>query len=216
VPVTPDEIARDAAAAVAAGAGAVHVHARDADGSETLSASACGAVIEALRGAAPGVPVGLSTGLWIEGSVEARVAALSAWEVLPDFASVNVYEEGAGEVCALLAARGVGLEAGLATISHVPLLPAAEWLRVLVEVEEPEPFDAVASAAAISAAMRDAGVTAPQLHHGEGVATWAVLTAAIKGGHDVRVGLEDTLVLPDGRVARDNAQLVAHCGRLGR
>jgi uncharacterized protein (DUF849 family) len=35
------------------------------------------------------------------------------------------------------------------------------------------------------------------------------LKEAIKGGWDVRVGLEDTLVLPDGRVARDNAELVS-------
>ena len=36
-----------------------------------------------------------------------------------------------------------------------------------------------------------------------------MLEAAITAGHDIRVGLEDTLVLPDGNRARDNAELVA-------
>jgi uncharacterized protein (DUF849 family) len=181
VPLTASEIARDAAAVVAAGAAALHVHPRAADGRETLSAPDCAAVLEAVRGSCPGVPVGLSTGLWIEGDGSRRLAAIEAWEVLPDYVSVNVYEEGAAELCSLLRARGVGLEAGLASVTDVERMPRFEWLRVLVEVEEAEPSDAVRAAASISAALRSAGVAAPQLHHGEGVATWAVITAAIKG-----------------------------------
>jgi uncharacterized protein (DUF849 family) len=36
-----------------------------------------------------------------------------------------------------------------------------------------------------------------------------VLAAAADAGVDTRVGLEDVLVLPDGRAATDNAELVA-------
>lgn len=36
-----------------------------------------------------------------------------------------------------------------------------------------------------------------------------MIQAALAKGRHVRVGLEDTLVLPDGRRARDNAELVA-------
>jgi uncharacterized protein (DUF849 family) len=36
-----------------------------------------------------------------------------------------------------------------------------------------------------------------------------LLEAALGRGYDTRIGFEDTLVLPDGRVARDSAQLVA-------
>jgi uncharacterized protein (DUF849 family) len=32
---------------------------------------------------------------------------------------------------------------------------------------------------------------------------------ALRRGYDARIGLEDTLELPDGRLARDNAQMVA-------
>ena len=47
------------------------------------------------------------------------------------------------------------------------------------------------------------------MHHGFGVATWDVLRRAKARGHGWRVGLEDTLVLPDGRPAASNAELVS-------
>ena len=216
VPLTPEEIAREGAAAAAAGAGALHVHPRGPDGRETLEASVCGAVVEAVRESCPGVPVGLSTGQWIVGGTEARLEAISRWELQPDFVSVNVYEDGVAELCDLLDARGVRLEAGLATSLDVARMPHVEWLRVLVEVEERKADRAVACAAAVEAALDEAGMTAPQLHHGEGPPTWAVLARAMERGHDVRIGLEDTLVLPDGGRARDNAELVAAAVRLNR
>jgi len=58
------------------------------------------------------------------------------------------------------------------------------------------------------------GFTAPRLHHGEGAATWSVLRAAIRLGRDVRVGLEDTVVLEDGRPASGNRELVQAAARL--
>jgi uncharacterized protein (DUF849 family) len=53
-----------------------------------------------------------------------------------------------------------------------------------------------------------ANVRTPRLYHGVEVATWAVVRDARRRGRDVRIGLEDTLVLPDGSPARDNSQLV--------
>jgi uncharacterized protein (DUF849 family) len=47
VPVSPDELARDAAAVRAAGANELHIHARTAEGAETLDPAA---VAEALAG----------------------------------------------------------------------------------------------------------------------------------------------------------------------
>jgi uncharacterized protein (DUF849 family) len=41
-----------------------------------------------------------------------------------------------------------------------------------------------------------------------------VVSAAAAEGIDVRIGLEDTLVLPDGRVATDNGQLVVAAATL--
>ena len=80
--------------------------------------------------------------------------------------------------------------------------------RVLVEPRSENPYEAVQVAHEIDTTLEAAGVKAPQLHHGEGPATWAVLDAAVKAGHDIRIGLEDVLTLPDMRRAPDNAALV--------
>ena len=64
-------------------------------------------------------------------------------------------------------------------------------------------------AAAIDLILDDGLSQAPRLHHGAGVATWSVMAAAIENGHDVRVGLEDTLVLGDRSLALNNAVLVS-------
>ena len=72
----------------------------------------------------------------------------------------------------------------------------------------------MALAAAIEAALDRHGLTAPRLHHGYGVATWSVLRAAIGLGRDIRIGLEDTVVLADGRPASGNRELVEAAVRL--
>jgi uncharacterized protein (DUF849 family) len=46
------------------------------------------------------------------------------------------------------------------------------------------------------------------------VATWAILRAAVQLGRDIRVGLEDTVVLEDGRLASGNPELVQAAARL--
>jgi uncharacterized protein (DUF849 family) len=84
VPLTAAELAAAAAAAVAAGAEAVHMHPRDARGRESLLAADVGAAVAAVRRACPGVPVGVSTGLWISGGdVPARRAVVGGWAGLP-------------------------------------------------------------------------------------------------------------------------------------
>ena len=220
VPLTAHELAQDAAAAVAAGAAALHVHPRGADGAETLDAANCGTAITAIRAACPGVPVGLSTGAWMAPDPGVRAGLIESWTVLPDYASVNFSEAGAAGVCAVLLRRGIGIEAGLWSVDDVRTFVASDlaaWcLRVLVEVPPPDPEQAVAAAAAIDAGLDRAEIWLPRLHHGDGVATWAVLDAAVNLGRDIRVGLEDTLRLPDGAPARDNAALVAAAVQLVR
>lgn len=48
-------------------------------------------------------------------------------------------------------------------------------------------------------------VKAPRLQHGYGEVTWILIEDAVRRGLDTRVGLEDTLYLPDGSPARNNA-----------
>jgi uncharacterized protein (DUF849 family) len=205
LPLTPAELARDALAARRAGAFAVHVHPRDARGAETLDARACDAAVAAIRSAAGALPVGLSTAETIDRDPFARAAAVGAWRERPDFVSVNVAELGwAGIVRAALHA-GIAIEAGLASPRDAEVLASSPFahqlLRALVEVR-----DGAAEAAAIGELIP---ANIPQLWHGYGERTWEVLAAAAAGGHDVRVGLEDVITLPDGSVAASNAELVA-------
>jgi hypothetical protein len=61
-----------------------------------------------------------------------------------------------------------------------------------------------------------AGITLEQVHHGYGIACWAVNRRGLDRGHGIRTGLEDITLLPDGNPARDNAELVATCAHLIR
>ena len=60
------------------------------------------------------------------------------------------------------------------------------------------------------------GITLEQVHHGYGIACWAVNRRGLDRGHGIRTGLEDITLLPDGKQARDNADLVAAAARLIR
>jgi uncharacterized protein (DUF849 family) len=221
---TPDDIAGEARAAVDAGGAALHIHPRGADGAESMHPDVEAAWLGAVRRAVPGVPVGVTTGAWIEPDPQQRLETVRAWSVLPDFASVNMQEAGAVELCELLLERGIGVEPGVADLDDAQMLLrsglASRCERVLVEVEGDDADAAVEMAAAIDAELAAAGVDVPILHHGFGADTWAVIEAAIALGRDIRIGLEDTLTLPDGSTARGNAELVAAAiglvRRLGR
>jgi uncharacterized protein (DUF849 family) len=212
VPLSPEEIARDASAAVSAGAAALHVHPRAADGSETLDPVVCDAVVGAIRDACPGTPIGLTTGIWIEPDQARRLALISSWATPPDFVSVNLREAGTPELCDRLLRRRIGIEAGVWTVGDAEALAALdignECVRVLVETQRTEPRAAIAEARAIDDELDRARIRVARLHHGEGLATWAVIEAALERHHDIRIGLDDTLQLPNGTPARDNAELV--------
>ena len=77
-----------------------------------------------------------------------------------------------------------------------------------MEPLDAQPDDALAGAEAIERALAEAGIALEQLHHGDGIASWAVNRRAIARGHGIRTGLEDTPVLPNGSLAADNAALV--------
>ena len=119
VPLTPEALARDAATCLAAGANEFHVHPRSAGGLESFAADDIGAALKAIRASVAGVPVGISTREGIIADPAARQRAFSAWQVLPDYVSVNLSEVDAPEVIRLMLQRGIGIEAGLATVADV-------------------------------------------------------------------------------------------------
>lgn len=212
LPVTPVQIGA-AVAAVAARVSSVHVHPKDADGVDSMTPAAVAAAVMACREAAPRVPVGVTTGAWSLPAAAARVAAIEAWTVLPDMASVNWHEDGAERVAAALLARGVAIEAG---VWHAEGLAAWEHsafrdrcLRVLVEVQDMTEQQSLEQAAALVSGVRRASPAVEILLHGEERSTWPVLREAQRRGLATRIGLEDVLTLPGGEPAADNAALVA-------
>ena len=213
VPRAPGELAAAASAAVAAGAAVLHLHPFGPDGRETLESGPCGEAIVAVREACPGIPISLSTSAAIESDPRRRLSLIERWDVLPELVTANQGEPGIVDVCELLRARGVGIEAGLLchedaeqfVRSSVP----AYAHRVLVE-----PLDADSGTASEHAGVMESVLTAnaidlSQMHHGDGVASWTVNQRALERGHDVRTGIEDTGQLPDGTDATGNAELVS-------
>jgi uncharacterized protein (DUF849 family) len=220
VPLTPAELAAEAKAAADAGAEALHLHPRDDAGAQTLEPAHVLAAVAAVR-AATGLPVGVTTGIWtVAGDVARRLALVAGWTGpdRPDFASINLNEPGTEALADLLTSLGVGIEAGVWTPEDAVLLGASGFKdRIMWALLEPVslvPAEAVASARDTAAELARQGIKARQVRHGLAVATWDVLRAAIADGQDIRVGLEDTTVLPDGSTATGNGDLVAAAARL--
>lgn len=215
LPVSPTDLATAAAGAVAAGAADIHLHPKTPDGADSLDPDVVAAAVSAVRAAVPGVPVGVTTGAWTESDPARRADLVRAWTVLPDHASVNWHEDGAEKVAETLLARGIGVEAGVfsgtdaaARLRASSLAPRV--LRVLAEVTDTDPATAADTATALLTALGPG----PVLLHGEDGGAWPVLALAAAHGLDSRVGLEDVLVLPDGRAPVDNADLVRAARRL--
>jgi uncharacterized protein (DUF849 family) len=212
VPTTPDDLASEGRDAVAAGARVLHLHPYDDAGAETLAAEPCAAALRAMRTACAGTPISLSTSADIEPDPARRRELIAGWTELPELVTANQGEAGIVELCEHLIQRGVGIEAGLLELadadSFVGSRIAERCVRVLVEPLDAEPEAAVEHAAAIEAALEEGGVELEQVHHGDDVATWHVMRRAVPRGHGIRVGLEDTTVLPDCRRPQGNGELV--------
>jgi uncharacterized protein (DUF849 family) len=215
VPITSAQQAEEAAAAVAAGAGAIHVHVRGSDGRESLAPDDVASALSAIRTACPGIAVGVSTGAWIAADPGQRLSLVKGWTVHPDFASVNLHEDGALELITLLLDRQVGVEAGVWNPGAARALRASslahECLRVLIEPAE-DGGDPMTNFTQIETEL---GPAAPsRLLHGLDDTAWDFVALAAGRGYDTRTGFEDTLRLPDGTFAKNNAALVTAALRI--
>jgi uncharacterized protein (DUF849 family) len=213
VPVTPEEQAADVVACINAGAHAIHLHVRSADGKESLDAQDVAKTLAVVRAAAPEAKVGVSTGAWIVPGTAERFAAIESWTVQPDFASVNFSEAGAVELAELFLTRNVGLEAGLIAPADARALIASglasSCLRILIEPQEQDLKSALKNVDQISLELSDSSITSRLLLHGTEVSSWPMLDEAVRRGWYTRMGLEDTIFLPSGKLATGNAELIA-------
>jgi len=221
MPVSVQELTHDAVACVAAGAGAIHLHPRDAAGHERLNAAVIDAVVREVREAC-GIPVGVTTGAWIEPDLSRRLALVHAWRA-PDYASVNLSEPGSLAIMETMLEIGVGIEAGVWTVEDAEHLGASglggRVTRILVEPGEMQvgesAVDALRLVEDIHRTLDRFGLTVPRLQHGDGKVTWAILADAIRRGIDTRVGLEDTVYEPNGERTVGNEALVRAARALG-
>ena len=218
VPITPEQLANDAKVVIALGVGAIHLHPRNVDGSESLLWSDIEPAIAAVNEACPGIPVGISTGDWIEPNVDKRLNLISTWQNSVSFASVNFHEPGAERVARLLMKRGIGVEAGLFTRQAAENLVksglAEDCLRIMFEPIDSEHTDSLNTVHHIEKILDRGKVANPsRLLHGFNSTCWHMLAEAKRRGYDSRIGFEDTLFLPDGVPAESNLQLVQLANR---
>lgn len=219
-PRSPAAIAEAAHAAVNAGAASVHVHAFDNAGRESLDGIRCADVLRAIRAVCPATPISLTTSATIVPDPRQRLKVVEAWVDLPDLVTANQGEQGIAALCEWLLSQGVGIEAGLLSVDDARAFVqsglAGRCRRVLVEPLDAEPGVALQHAAEMEDIVVSAGIALEQVHHGYGMACWAVNRRALDRGHGIRTGLEDITLLPDGTPARDNAELVAAAAQLIR
>ncbi|MDN5790678.1 MAG: 3-keto-5-aminohexanoate cleavage protein [Micrococcales bacterium] len=222
LPVTPEQLGADTADCVLAGATMVHVHPRDESGRESLRELDITEALTAIRHHAPGVRVSVSTRDGIAADFREKLALIRSWPMPidggPDCASVNWHEPGAVEVARLLSTKGIGVEAGIWTPRAAIAFVSTNWPwqveRVLAEAV-PGVSPGVSGVWATERILTALGMSPkPVLVHGEGAWTWPVFRWGQAAGRQVRIGFEDTLLLPSGREAYDNAELVRTAGAL--
>jgi uncharacterized protein (DUF849 family) len=210
LPVTAPELAAAALAVHKAGAKAVHLHPKTADGVDSLLPDVVDAAVTAVRHAVPGLPLGVTTGFWALPDVDDRLRAVEGWTVLPDFASVNWHEAGSEELAELLLRKGLGVEIGIFHAEAAESWAASEFVRHCMRVMIELPGDAdIATADDLLSQVLGTDSPAPVLLHGFDESCWPLLEHAGARGVQTRIGMEDTLAMPDGSTAPDNASLVS-------
>jgi uncharacterized protein (DUF849 family) len=213
VPLSPEELAREAVQVASVGVSELHVHPRGANGAETLDPEATALTLEAIRAKVPGVPIGITTREGIRTDARRGFDQMKAWRVLPNYVSVNLNEADAPQIIALMLEKGIGVEAGLATVADaerfVALPSLKDCLRVLVEIDfEPDVAKAVKLADDIMGVLKENRIALPILLHGFEDSVWPLYRKSLALKIDARLGFEDSVHLPDGRVAADNRDII--------
>jgi 3-keto-5-aminohexanoate cleavage enzyme len=235
IPYTPEEYAAEARRIVDEGGVHIHIHARKPDGTPSYEIEDFQAITDAIRGeVGDAAIINYSTGT-IGVPVQKRIDYLRACR--PEVAALNmgsmnyakysrsrkqfvfnmVFENPFSEIIELLEAMnelGIKPEHECFDVGHVGSLEPLIDMGVL---KTPLHVDCVMGVvggipptARNLAAMVD---NIPQGSHwgviGISRDQWMLVGAALSLGGSIRVGLEDNLYLPDGRMATSNGELIA-------
>ena len=233
LPVTPAEQAVAARECVEAGASIIHLHVREDDGRPSQRIERFRESIDAIRAAAPGVIIQISTGGAVGESMDKRLAPLT---LRPEMASLNLGSMNFGDDVFLNHPKDIQM--------------FAEKMRAEGVMPELEIYEAGMLESAFQWVQR--GVLSPPLHFqfvlgvpggmsgelenlqhllailrlrvGSNDFHWGVagigryqlpiaMHALLLGGH-VRVGFEDNIYYSKGVLAKSNAELVARVSRV--
>jgi uncharacterized protein (DUF849 family) len=212
IPVSSEDLVKSAAGCLLAGAKEIHFHVRDQEGNETLDADFVCKQVHAVKTALPHVPVGISTGQWIEPDLSRRIALIKNWYYLPDFVSVNGNEEGSELIIFELLKKGIEIEAGISDLQAAKFFAESNLLnhcfRILLEPGEQELPAAMENLKILEGFLSDSWGGKYVLLHGLNLTCWDILDLAIKKGYVLRIGFEDTLWLRTGGIAHSNGDLV--------
>lgn len=112
------------------------------------------------------------------------------------------------------------MEAGIFSLDDARLLIdqglCRQAFRLLVEVFTPNGEQAVEEVNAINTFLKTQCRGVKRILHGENLPTWAVIAYAQKAGEGWRIGMEDTLLLSDGRRCNSNEELYRHACAIGK
>lgn len=227
LPITPEEIAREAHRSYLAGASVVHLHVRDQQGNPSQDVDIFRLVMESIRQKCD-VIIQISTGGAIGASPEERVAPL---ELLPEMASLTCgtvnFGEGVFWNPPNLIAHFAGRMKELGVRPEIEVFEAGMIQNALNLVKKglldlPLHFDFVMGVpGGITGNVRDLIYLSETIPPGS---TWTVagigrfelplaVAAIILGGH-VRVGFEDNIYYRKDVLALSNAQLVERVKRI--
>ncbi|WP_327307529.1 3-keto-5-aminohexanoate cleavage protein [Streptomyces sp. NBC_01298] len=186
-------------------------------GGGPAASAAVGTAVGTAMGAAASVPVSVAVSVAVSVGSEpdqaGRLARVRSWTVLPDRAVVRFAEPGARELAEALLERGVAVDA------EVPVGgdpgPPARFLGW--PVRDPARVRLVAELGSAGpgpvAELLRRLPPVPVLLFGREAAAWPAVRLAARYGTGARIGVGDVLHLPDGRMARSNAELVAAAAR---
>ncbi len=212
IPVSTSAIVSAAKRCVEAGADSIHFHVRNAVGLESLSAADVSVQVKAINEVLPEVPVGISTGEWIQPDPEKRIDAIRHWDYLPDYVSVNGHEEGFEHVVLALRRKGIRIEAGIrdadAARAFVQSGMLCHCFRILIEPVSQDLAKAIACIEAIEEILLGEISSQTVLLHGVDETAWPLLALAAKKTYESRMGFEDALLLPSGQPAQNNEALI--------
>ncbi|MFC3723693.1 BKACE family enzyme [Neoaquamicrobium sediminum] len=222
LPMTADEIARDAAEALAAGAAMIHLHVRDGTGAHTLDAALYREAVAAVRKAVGNdLVVQVTTEAVGRYTPDEQVAVIDALQ--PESVSIALREILPENGDERLAASLFERMEKTGTLHQIIIYEAAELARLDALAARGLLPDGPLAVLAVLGRYTEQGATdgelAAFLSAGIDRHQWMLCAfgpretefmarAARAGGH-ARVGFENNLWLPDGSLASDNAAIVA-------